>query len=825
MRMGVRSSAVAVAVLLGALTLAPAAHAEILLEERGAVDRAVDRTCFDGTLAAGTGGVALHDLTATEGGMLDVSLDARGGDWDVAVFGDEGRLVTAAASSAPDELATGFVFPGEELVAQVCHRGGAESGYGVSAELTPATGKTAETSSLVRVETPNADSVARLQELGLDLTEHGRPGFVDVVLHGLGDGQALTAAGFEYETLVPDLLAQSRRQMVADQRRARQADAATMPSGRTTYRRLFDYSEDLKQLAADYPDLVRPITLAEETYEGRPVEGIEITRDVGSRKSDAKPGFLMMGVHHAREWPSGEHSIEWAYELLEGHAAGKRRAKRLVRDTRTFVVPIVNPDGFNASREAGELAGAGGGRGGPDETANIVSSPNEYRRKNCRLPDDSEAGDCSDLMLTSVGLAEGGVDPNRNYGGFWGGPGAATDPTDQTYRGPGPFSEPETRNVRKLLSRNQVTGLITNHTYSNLVLRPPGIQAQGEPFDEEIYKALGDSMAAQNGYTSQRSYQLYDTTGGTEDWSYYATGGLGFTFEIGPINFHPPFAETVAEWKGATATADSASDGGGNRAAYYLAAESAADPAAHSLIAGRAPPEAVLRLRKEFDTPTFENQHGTVSDQLRTRLRLEDRGKFEWHVNPSTRPLVAKGSGRDPTGSPSPPESFSGTPGPSATPCADAATEDETCFNDHPFTVPSGAGIDNAKATIAITWSTPSSDWDMYVYRDADGDGSSAGETEPIAASAQGTTNSEQTTIEEPVLVPGASYVVRVVNYAAGEPYDGSISYGGPDPLVPPMTEDWTLICKLGGKVRARADVYVERGDRVRVDMRDDCTK
>jgi uncharacterized membrane protein len=50
-------------------------------------------------------------------------------------------------------------------------------------------------------------------------------------------------------------------------------------------------------------------------------------------------------------------------------------------------------------------------------------------------------------------------------------------------------------------------------------------------------KALGDSMAAENGYLSMYGWQLYDTTGTTEDWSYYATGGLGFTFEIGDAGF------------------------------------------------------------------------------------------------------------------------------------------------------------------------------------------------------------------------------------------------------------------------------------------------
>ncbi len=70
-----------------------------------------------------------------------------------------------------------------------------------------------------------------------------------------------------------------------------------------------------------------------------------------------------MGAHHAREWPSAEHAMEWAYELILGYRRGDARTRRLVETTRTIVVPVVNPDGFNASREAGELQGAGDGRG------------------------------------------------------------------------------------------------------------------------------------------------------------------------------------------------------------------------------------------------------------------------------------------------------------------------------------------------------------------------------------------------------------------------------------------------------------------------------
>ena len=594
--------------------------------------------------------------------------------------------------------------------------------------------------------------------------------------------------------------------------------ASALPSGRTTYRRLPDYTNEMKFLAAAHTDIVKPITLPFRTYEGRPVEGLEITTNPNAR--DGKPVFLQLGVHHAREWPSGEHALEWAFELIRGYQTGNARVRQLLETTRTIVIPIVNPDGFNASREAGELQGGGGGRSG-DETANILAHPNEYRRKNCRLPDDSPAGNCAQ---PAFGLASGGVDPNRNYGAFWGGPGASADVTNETYHGPGPFSEPETRNIRALVSARHVTTLITNHTFSNLVLRPPGLASQGPTVDETVYKALGDAMAAENGYASQFGFQLYDTTGTTEDWSYFSTGGLGFTFEIGPNNFHPPYQDVVAEYEGTTPAAGA---GEGNREAYFKAAENTADASKHSVIGGRAPAGAVLRLQKTFETPTSRrNPDGsfqTFTDQLNTSLVVPSSGIFDWHINPSTRPLVAQSRGRAATGPPSATVTFTGG-ATTATPCANADTEDPTCFNDHGFIVPAnGPGVDNAKATVRIEWATPVSDWDMKVFRDANGDGSSVGETQVVGTSAQGTTDFEQVTIGEAQLTPGR-YVVRVVNFAATEPYDGTVDFEGPEPPQAARTESWALVCESPeGTPRTFQPITVARGGRRLLNLDDAC--
>ena len=83
------------------------------------------------------------------------------------------------------------------------------------------------------------------------------------------------------------------------------------------YRRLPDYEFELKQLALQYPGLARPITLNHPSWEGRDVTGIEITQNANA--ADGKPVFVMLGVHHAREWPSSEHTIEFAYDLLRNY--------------------------------------------------------------------------------------------------------------------------------------------------------------------------------------------------------------------------------------------------------------------------------------------------------------------------------------------------------------------------------------------------------------------------------------------------------------------------------------------------------------------------
>ena len=269
-----------------------------------------------------------------------------------------------------------------------------------------------EKKQLVDVKASTGEARQRLQRLGLDLTEHGDSDSVEAVLHGRADAKKLSDAGLAYDVEVADLGAQAKANRDADQKFKSLNPKTHLPSGANEYRRLPDYELELKRLAMQYPGLVKPITLHNRTIEGREVQGIEITKDPGA--DDGKPIFLQLGVHHAREWPSSEHAMEFAYDLLRGYGSDARTT-RLVDGVRTIVVPLVNPDGFNVSREA-QHSGA---------SAAFDVFDYEMKRKNCRpSPVPAYAsGSCADNPAGGWS----GVDPNRNYGGLWGGGGASTD--------------------------------------------------------------------------------------------------------------------------------------------------------------------------------------------------------------------------------------------------------------------------------------------------------------------------------------------------------------------------------------------------------------
>ncbi len=128
---------------------------------------------------------------------------------------------------------------------------------------------------------------------------------------GARDAAVLRRAGFTWTVKVDDLTALARANAARDRAYAKKVARSPLPSGRTTYRTLPDYNREMRRMAARWPNRVRLIALRHRSVQGRRVLGVEVTRDV-RRIHDGKPVLLMLGAHHAREWPSSEHTMEFA---------------------------------------------------------------------------------------------------------------------------------------------------------------------------------------------------------------------------------------------------------------------------------------------------------------------------------------------------------------------------------------------------------------------------------------------------------------------------------------------------------------------------------
>ncbi|MGH8910029.1 MAG: M14 family metallopeptidase [Egibacteraceae bacterium] len=258
---------------------------------------------------------------------------------------------------------------------------------------------------------------------------------------------------------------------------------------------------DLRELAERAPEVAELHEIG-RSVENRPIWALRL----GERRESSRK-VLLLGCHHAREWLAVEVPYLLAAYLVDN--AGKDPVAEWLGKGEIWVAPMVNPDGHEYSR-----------------------TTNRLWRKNRRPNPNGSFG----------------VDPNRNYGYMWGTLNVNTSshtPSDDTYVGPRAFSEPETRAVRNLVTRQLFDGVITYHSYSQLILYPWGFTTQQVPdlsdraemieLANVMKKLIGDVHGKT--YTPQYSSQLYPTAGDTTDWTYGEYDIPSFTIELRPSTF------------------------------------------------------------------------------------------------------------------------------------------------------------------------------------------------------------------------------------------------------------------------------------------------
>jgi carboxypeptidase T len=268
----------------------------------------------------------------------------------------------------------------------------------------------------------------------------------------------------------------------------------------TGYHTVASLEQDLRELAERYPEIAELHEIG-RSIEGRPLWALRI----GERRgSDRKVAFF--GCHHAREWISVEVPYRLAAHLLDNSSS--QPVQGWLQQGEVWVAPMVNPDGHEYTRTTDRLW-----------------------RKNRRR---NRGG--------SVG-----VDPNRNYGYMWGTLNVSTSshvPSDPTYVGPRAFSEPEVRAVRDLVARQLFGGVLSYHSYSQLILYPWGYTSAAIVDDADLREMRGvaeDMERLIRGvhgetYTAQQASDLYPTAGDTTDWTYGEYDAPSLTIELRPAS-------------------------------------------------------------------------------------------------------------------------------------------------------------------------------------------------------------------------------------------------------------------------------------------------
>jgi len=247
-----------------------------------------------------------------------------------------------------------------------------------------------------------------------------------------------------------------------------------------------------------YPNLISALEPISdfETFEGRNLYVARLSDNPDTNEDE--PEILFTAIHHAREPESISQLIFYVWYLLENYDTNPE-VQTILNNTELYIVPLVNPDGYNYN--ATTFPDGGG-----------------LWRKNRRDHGDGNFG----------------VDPNRNYSIQWGTTGISFDTSSDVYCGTEAFSEPENQAMKWLCENHEFRMALNNHTYSELLLFPFGYDTDQPTPDNAYYETIAAHMVSQNGYTDEIAATLYPASGDSDDWMYGDTNTKNKIYAMTP---------------------------------------------------------------------------------------------------------------------------------------------------------------------------------------------------------------------------------------------------------------------------------------------------
>src|SRR5919197_1366357 len=249
-------------------------------------------------------------------------------------------------------------------------------------------------------------------------------------------------------------------------------------------------------IARDNPQVAKLVKLG-TTLQGREILAIKLTQSARDVPDGSRPAVLYSALQHAREWIAGEVDRRLMNWYIDRWRANDKAVKDLLKTTELWFVPVANPDGYE-----------------------YTFTTERLWRKNLRDND-------GDGQITTAD----GVNPNRNYPNHfkYDEEGSSAIFSSQTYRGPAPNSEAETKALKGLLDRIKFKFQVNYHSNGQWLLYPDGWQVGTPTADDPIYFALSgnlDKPAIADFHPGLSSDVLYVTNGETNDYAHATDGTL-----------------------------------------------------------------------------------------------------------------------------------------------------------------------------------------------------------------------------------------------------------------------------------------------------------
>ena len=276
--------------------------------------------------------------------------------------------------------------------------------------------------------------------------------------------------------------------------------------------------DQLDAMAFLYPNLIsvrKPIGDF-KTWQNNSIFWVRISDN--PEVDEEEPEILYTGLIHAREFISVSQNIFYMWYLLENYNKDPL-VKQILDHTELYFIPVINPDGLNYNVQ------------GYDRDKDEFD---HFLRKNMR---DNDGDGEFDPEID-------GVDLNRNFGSHWGydDVGSSSYEGASNYRGPAPFSEPETKAIQFFCNSHEFQFALNYHAYGNLLIYPWGYNNEHTE-DSSAFVHYAQLLTGLNRFVYGLGMETvgYATNGDSDDWMYDALEIFAMTPEVGGTDddFYP----------------------------------------------------------------------------------------------------------------------------------------------------------------------------------------------------------------------------------------------------------------------------------------------